>query len=820
MVATNAPSDRLEQLRRQHMAVLCGIVFVLSMPVAYSNFMAGFWVRASMLITGQGLLLTTLVMLKLGLATRWCAWIAVTGFFSGVALTGLFQGGFTDPRTVLALALVFVWSSALLSFVSAARILGLFVVLVITLFAAHKFGILQTIRLPGFQPVDSANLLLAQLLGLGLGLYLLIRQNEEAVRTLIETSEDLVTAESSVELLGAQSAVALDIARVGVFVIDPESGSHEVNDIYRRLLELPAAEYPQVSLDAIRERATPTQLEIILEAIKTRSPISIDRDKVQLPSGLERYLSTRAQTISIRGRDYFIGAIIDETEQVARESELERALSDLIRTCEATNTGLSELDTVTGLITANSVWRRMFDFDERQQVDIDAFLQRLPEYERERATVFTQLVRESSAIERIDYDYVGRDGAKKRLRSVAQGFALADDGYVIKSVDLDITDLYEKQTELLARAEQQRTMFGIISHELRTPAAGIKLLCDELDLDPATRAQFSAVIDNLISVVDDLKVAINPEAEISIRPAPFTVGELMIQTERQSADFVKGSGLRLTVSGASNDKSRYVSDIHRLRSVLRLFIRNSVIHSGGARVWLSADIANVDDHTLLTLRVEDDGKGIPSDQVERLFLPFERGDKSSLGAGLGLYLARKWVNKLGGQVNFSESTRGGACFTVSIPVQRVQKDSEEEKAKALIAEARAAIKGKRVLVVEDDHLLMKITPRILEKQFGVQVILAEDGERALEVLQRESVELIMTDYFMPNLNGRDLILELRRQGRLLPIIALTAATIGAEHDELMQAGADFVLAKPLDIVELSECVVTLTADGKIDRSEA
>ena len=87
--------------------------------------------------------------------------------------------------------------------------------------------------------------------------------------------------------------------------------------------------------------------------------------------------------------------------------------------------------------------------------------------------------------------------------------------------------------------------------------------------------------------------------------------------------------------------------------------------------------------------------------------------------------------------------------------------------------------------------------------------MAVDGQQALETLKHESIDLLISDYFMPHLNGRELILELRRQGKTLPIIALTAATIGAEKDDLREAGADVVLSKPLNIDSFAREILPL-----------
>ena len=93
--------------------------------------------------------------------------------------------------------------------------------------------------------------------------------------------------------------------------------------------------------------------------------------------------------------------------------------------------------------------------------------------------------------------------------------------------------------------------------------------------------------------------------------------------------------------------------------------------------------------------------------------------------------------------------------------------------------------------------------------------MAEDGHQALALLAENAVELILTDYFMPNMDGRELIRTLREDGRLLPIIALTAAAIGDEQQELINAGADRVLTKPLDQYTFAAVTLELNAEGRL-----
>ena len=115
--------------------------------------------------------------------------------------------------------------------------------------------------------------------------------------------------------------------------------------------------------------------------------------------------------------------------------------------------------------------------------------------------------------------------------------------------------------------------------------------------------------------------------------------------------------------------------------------------------------------------------------------------------------------------------------------------------------------GLRVLYAEDQKTLQLLTATLLKKQ-GAQVTLANDGVMALELYQPGAFDFILTDIMMPNLDGYGLTKALRERGFDGKIIGLTAATIGLETDQLLIAGADATLSKPVDIKKLCTLVIT------------
>lgn len=394
---------------------------------------------------------------------------------------------------------------------------------------------------------------------------------------------------------------------------------------------------------------------------------------------------------------------------------------------------------------------------------------------------------------------------------------------------LDVTHLKEREAALAqttfalekALAHEadiiikQRKMFGIIAHELRTPAAAIKMTVDHAWDETDARKILSGAIDKLLSVVDDLRQAINPDESVRIHIATFSILDLIKAINNRISAMFTDAKVKYHFATDFSSEQWYVSDVYRLESIVTNLVRNARIHSDANNVWVSISKSRIDDDSDQVLFVvEDDGKGIPASIHNKIFEPFVRGESQSTGTGVGLYIVREWSRELHGDVRLLTGRSGGARFEVSIPMTKGSHDDDQAGAQSKREGALALLDGSSVLLVEDDPLLRRLTRTVLQKNTNAVIVEAQNGVEAIALLKRHRPALIITDYFMPEMDGRALIQALRRVGNTVPIIGLTAATIGEERDELLVAGANEVLNKPLDIMRLSRALNTLRFEGK------
>lgn len=370
------------------------------------------------------------------------------------------------------------------------------------------------------------------------------------------------------------------------------------------------------------------------------------------------------------------------------------------------------------------------------------------------------------------------------------------------------TRLNEALSELSRRQDRQRQLFSMISHELRTPASVVSLLIDDIgegaDLSHL-RHQLRNATDQLLSVLDDMRQTVNPEKNLPVRMVPYVPAELAESVRNLMELGARDKNITLAVVlGSGADRPR-VTDAVRLKQAIGNLVRNSIIHSQGRLVTIRWSLAATG--TGSTWIVEDDGVGIPSEDIERMFQPFERGAadprRQPDGSGLGLFIARSAIEVIGGTLRHFQPDGGGAGYVIHLPDAVAQAETApqpEPEPRPAAAESPATM---RILLAEDNALVAEVMKARLERQFG-PVTLATNGSEAFDAARSAPFDLVITDLFMPEMDGDELTRRLRAEGLTLPVIGLTAAVVGAETDRFRAAGVNAVMRKPMDFAALRQ----------------
>jgi len=403
----------------------------------------------------------------------------------------------------------------------------------------------------------------------------------------------------------------------------------------------------------------------------------------------------------------------------------------------------------------------------------------------------------------------------------------------------------EQRRLALQSAEHSSTsksrFVAVMSHEIRTPLNGIlgmTQLLERSDLDLQQREQINILRrsgQHLLALVNDIldlariesgKLAVD-SGPVSLRETVDDVCQLLSQTARD-----KGLGFELTLSPALPPYA--LGDASRIKQVLHNLIGNAIKFTDKGKV--SVEVGTTLDMrvgSLLRFAVRDSGEGIPADQLERVFAPFEQaqdwrrnaGPRRQDGTGLGLTISRELARAMGGDLRCSSVPGQGSLFEFTLPLQScpqqplpaAQAAALQDLAEAITETGPARSKPKRslknmpslsgrVLLVDDSAVNVLVASSMLQ-QCGLQVDQAENGVEALERLQAEAYDLVLMDCQMPRMDGFEATRRWRMQERSnflghLPIVALTASAVNGDRERCIQAGMDDYLVKPFEMDDL------------------
>ncbi|MBK8701929.1 MAG: response regulator [Saprospiraceae bacterium] len=378
-------------------------------------------------------------------------------------------------------------------------------------------------------------------------------------------------------------------------------------------------------------------------------------------------------------------------------------------------------------------------------------------------------------------------------------------------------DIIEVEKEKAQASEKAKHQFlANMSHEIRTPMNAIKGMTDIL-IRRNPNADQKEYLDGIKQSSDSLLVIINDILDISkieagkveLEMQPFSVNELVdnVHTIMQFKAEEKGLELKKDVPS----ESLYVKgDATRLRQILINLIGNAIKFTDKGVVTTSLTSEKSGDGLNLHFTVFDTGIGIDEDRMDKIFKSFEQAYSDTSrkfgGTGLGLSISKMLVELHGGRI-WVESVKGkGSQFHFTIPYEITELSGQQAKVENSNVNITDALKGIRILLVEDNQFNAVVAQEELEDAIeGVIVELAENGLIAVEKLKSAAYDVILMDVQMPIMNGFEATMAIRNldpEKANTPIIAMTANVLREEVDLCYQAGMDDFIGKPFDTAEL------------------
>ncbi len=384
------------------------------------------------------------------------------------------------------------------------------------------------------------------------------------------------------------------------------------------------------------------------------------------------------------------------------------------------------------------------------------------------------------------------------------------------SICFDVSEHKSFEQELItARKDAERTatikaMFlANMSHEIRTPMNAIISMANLISKTTLTEEQdyyiqtVQTASKSLLVIIDDILDLSKIDAgKLNLEQIGFSLPMVFNEVMQVVTHKAIKRGLEISYLPPVDIEisSVLIGDPYRITQVVLNLMTNAIKFTEKGSVLLTAIVREDNDtYQEIEVLVKDTGIGMDPEFLSRLFDNFSQEYESVTreygGTGLGMSISQKLVAQMGGYFNVkSEKGRGSE---ISFVIKLEKGKTTDVPTETKISHNEDLFAGRKILIVDDNEMNRLVASTVL-LGYGPQVMIAENGEIALDMLNEEAYDIILMDIQMPVLNGYDTTKTLRAGGYTGVIIALTASAIEGEREKCLAAGMDDYITKPIN----------------------
>jgi PAS domain S-box-containing protein len=673
------------------------------------------------------------------------------------------------------------------------------------------------------------------------------------VRTLTEqlrvaAERDRATAAAMAEK-NRLMAMAEQLTHVGHWRLDVGSSAIFWSDELYRIFDLPTTFEPtlQTALAAYHPDDRDRVSAVVERAIASGTAYTSE-SRILRPDGSIRHVVSNGQpeyaadgsTIAV------FGVFADVTETKEAERERLRLLERVRVAAQAGNIGIWEWDLVSDGVVWDGTMFALYGLSEQSEPQTAELWKRAfhPDDEEPITRAIADAIRGRTLLD-VEYRVLWPSGETRYLR--CRGMVAAESGVPVRMLGTvwDVTEarnlalqLHEEKSRLLETVDMwmaakqlaedttraKSDFLANMSHEIRTPmngVIGLAFLLLDTELTSEQRQHVTLLADagrSLLAIINDILDLSKIDLErIALDPAGLVRGALAL---------VRGAalekGIALDVAIEPGVPSWVSGDPTRLRQILLNLLTNALKFTERGRVGVTVRCEPHAGRDVLRFEIADTGIGIAPENVHLLFQKFSQVDRSDTrkhgGSGLGLAISRLLAEAMSGTIGVTSEVGVGSTFwfTAQLPA------SAPPLGAAVIGRRRTDIRGRRILLVED-NAINQIVANAMLAQDGHDVAVVADGAEALAIVQMRSFDLVLMDVQMPVMGGIEAtrrIRDLDGPVRDIPIVALSANVLAEEIAACRAGGMNDHLAKPIDRELLRQIIVTWATPPAASRDNA
>ena len=423
-------------------------------------------------------------------------------------------------------------------------------------------------------------------------------------------------------------------------------------------------------------------------------------------------------------------------------------------------------------------------------------------------------------------------GNREIALEISFGEYVKNNEHIFTGVVRDVTErkqlehVLKRAKEEAERANRAKSDFlSRMSHELRTPLNAILGFAQLLEMDELDAEQKESVEQilkagrHLLSLVDEvLDIARIEAGRMSLSIEPIEVTAVVREAWELVRHRADQSGIRLVDEFSERCAVNVTADRQRLKQVMLNLLSNAVkYNSEGGAVTVRCSPATGPQR--VRIEVQDNGRGIPDEARSRLFTPFERlgAEHTNIeGTGIGLAVSRGLVEAMEGEIGLESEEGVGSTFWVELPMDPSQVvtagpvDVSEPEPVIPSTNGRSST----ILYIEDNPSNFKLVERVLGRRDGVDLMTAMEGGTGLEMAREHQPDLILLDLHLPDIHGSEVLRRIREDGVIsrTPVVIISADVTSNQVNQLLEAGAQAYLPKPLDVQEFLRVVDDILAE--------